>query len=106
MILKNVRGNRVLGISPKKALSALYREIVIYPQRQVVEKDVAIWAKAKDVFRDIRAIVGTPKRFDMADLRIRTCHCYESCAADLASKIVQSLNPLTHRCARYHPRNC
>jgi hypothetical protein len=106
MVLKSVRGKGVSWINPKIALSPFYGEIAIYPQRQLVKEDVAIWAKAKDVFRDIGAIVGTTERFDMAGFRIRSCHCYEPGAADLTSKIVQSLHPFTHRCAAHQSSDC
>src|SRR6267378_5402064 len=99
MVLKRIRRKGVPRINPKKSLSPFYGEIVIYPQRQLIKKNVAIWAKAQDVFWDIRPIVGTTKWFDMAGFRIRACHCYEPCAANLTSKIVQLLYPLTHRCA-------
>jgi hypothetical protein len=60
MVSKRVSGKRVLRINPKKALSPFYGEIVIYPKRQLVKKDAATWAKAKNVFWDIRPIVGRP----------------------------------------------
>jgi hypothetical protein len=103
MVLNSIRGKGVPRISPKKALSPFYGEIVIYPQRQLVKKNVAIWAKAQDIFWDIRPVVGATKWFDMAGFRIRSCHCQEPCAADLTSKIVQSFHPLAHRGAADHP---
>jgi hypothetical protein len=75
MVSKHVRGKRVLRINPKNVLSSFYREIIIYPQRQLIKKNVAIWAKAQDVFWDIRPIVGATKWFDMAGFRIRTSQC-------------------------------
>jgi hypothetical protein len=44
MVLKKVSGNHVLGIDSKRTLSPFYGQIVIYPQSQFVEKDVAIRA--------------------------------------------------------------
>jgi hypothetical protein len=75
MVSKSVRGKPVLRISPKKTLSPYYGEIVIYPQRQLIKKNVAIWAKAKNVFRNIRSVMGPTKWLDMAGFRIRSCHC-------------------------------
>ena len=75
MVLKKVRGNRVLRINAKRTLSSFYGEIVIYPQRQLVEKDVAIRAKAKNVLGDVRSIVGTTEWLDVTGLRISTCQC-------------------------------
>jgi hypothetical protein len=60
----------VLRISAKRTLSPFHGQIVIYPQRQLVEKDVAIRAKAKNVLRDVRSIVGTTKWLDVAGFRI------------------------------------
>jgi len=67
MVLKRVRRKGVPRINPKKSLPFFYGEIVIYPQGQLVEENVAIWAKTKDVFWDIRPIMGTTK-----------CACSES----------------------------
>jgi hypothetical protein len=103
MVPKSIRGKRVLRIHPKNVLSSFYREIIIYPQRQLFKKNVAIWAKAKDVSWDIRPVVGTTKWFDMAGLCVRAGNCCESRAADLAAEVVQSLNPLAHRGAADHP---
>jgi hypothetical protein len=106
MISNSVGRNLMPGINAKETFSPFNRKIVIYPMRQLVKKHVAIRAKAKDVFRDIRPIVGTPEWLEMADFCVRACHCYESCAADLAGKIVQSLYPFTHCCASHNPSDC
>jgi hypothetical protein len=53
MVSKNFRGKPVLRINPKNAISPFYREIIVYPQRQLIKKNVAIRAKAKDIFRHI-----------------------------------------------------
>jgi hypothetical protein len=60
----------VLRIYAKRTLSPFNGQIVIYPQRQLVEKDVAIRARAKNVLRDVRSIVGTTKWLDVAGFRI------------------------------------
>jgi hypothetical protein len=106
MVLKKVRRNCVLRNNAKKPILPRYEVIVIYPQRQLVEKDVAIRAKAKNVLRDIRPVVGATEWLDVTGFRIRACRCYESCAADLADKIVQPLHPLTYRCATDDSSDC
>jgi hypothetical protein len=83
------------GINAKETFSPFNRKIVIDPQCQLIEKHMAIRTKAKDVFRDIRPIVGAPKRLNVADFCIRACHCYQLYATDLAGRIVQSLHPFT-----------
>jgi hypothetical protein len=47
MVSKRVSGKQVLRINPKKSLSPFYGEIIVYPHRQLIKKNVAIWAKAK-----------------------------------------------------------
>jgi hypothetical protein len=50
VVLKSVRGKGVLRINPKKAISPFNGEIVI-PKRQLVKKDMAVWAKGKNKLR-------------------------------------------------------
>jgi hypothetical protein len=76
MILKKVRGNLVDRMNTKPVICPSYREILIYPERQLVQKHVTIRAKAQDVFCDIRPIMGTPKGLDVAAFCIRACHRY------------------------------
>jgi hypothetical protein len=73
VVFEKVRGNRVLRINAKRTFSPLYGQIVIYPQCQLIKQNVAIRAKAKNVSRDVRSIVGTTKRFDMAGLCVPAC---------------------------------
>ena len=60
----------MLGIDSKRTLLTLYRQIVIYPQSQLVEKDVTIRAQAKNVLRDVRPVVGTTEWLYMACFRV------------------------------------
>jgi hypothetical protein len=62
--------------------------IVVDPHRQLVKKNVAVWAKAKRVLRGIRSIVRAAEWLDVTGFRICACRCHESRAADLAGKIV------------------
>jgi hypothetical protein len=70
VVLKKIGRNRVLGINSKRTLSPFYGQIVIYPHGQLVEKDVAIRAKAKNVLRDVWPIVGTTERLDMTGFSV------------------------------------
>ena len=74
----------MLRINSKEPIAPPEQVIVVYPQRQLVEKDMAIRAKTKNVLRDIRAVVGATEWLDVTDFRIRACRCYESGAANLA----------------------
>jgi transposase len=56
---------------------------------------MAIWARAKNVQRDVGPVVGTTKRLDLTHFSTCTCGCYKSCTADLAGKIVQPLDPVS-----------
>jgi hypothetical protein len=55
-------------INAKKSIAPADSVIVIYAQRQLVEKDMAIRAQTKNVLRDIRAVVGATEWFDVTDL--------------------------------------
>jgi len=66
---------------------------------------MAIWAKAKNVLRNVWPIVWTTKRLDVTRFSICARGCYESCTADLAGKIVQSLDPVTNQRAPRYPRS-
>jgi hypothetical protein len=63
-------------MNTKTVIYPFYREIFIYPKRQLIQKHVTIRAKAKNVFCDIRPVMGTPKGLDVAAFCIRACHCY------------------------------
>jgi hypothetical protein len=65
----------VLGINSKWTLTPLYGQIIIYPQSQFVEKDVAIRAKAKNVLGDVRSIVRTTERLNMTGFRVSAGRC-------------------------------
>jgi hypothetical protein len=60
----------VLWINAKKSIAPPEPVIVIYPQRQLVEKDMTIRAKTKNVLRNIRAVVGATERLDVTDFRV------------------------------------
>jgi hypothetical protein len=60
MVLNSIRGKGVPRISPKKVISPFYGEIVIYPQRQLIKKNVAIWAKAQDISGTSGPLWGLP----------------------------------------------
>ena len=74
----------MLRINSKEPIAAPEQAIVVYPQRQLVEKDMTIRAQTKNVLRDIRAVVGATEWLDVTNFRIRACRCYESGAANLA----------------------
>ena len=93
-------------INSKKSIASPEQVIVVYPQRQLIEKDMAIRAKTKNVLRDIRAIVRATERLDMTNFRIRACRCYEPGAADLAGRVVQLLYPVAYRRAAHDPSDC
>jgi hypothetical protein len=67
----------VLWISAKKSIAAPEPVIVIYPQRQLIEKDMAIRTKTKNVPRDIRAVVGATQWRDVTDFRVGARRHYE-----------------------------
>jgi hypothetical protein len=75
MVLKRVTGDRVLRINPKRTFLSLYGQIFIYPQCQLIEKDVAIRAEAKNIFRDVGAIVGTTEWLDVTGFRVSAGRC-------------------------------
>jgi hypothetical protein len=96
----------VRWINSKKSIAPPEQVIVVYPQRQLVEKDMAIRAQTKNVLRDIRAVVGATEWLNVTDFRIRACRCYESGAADLAGRVVQLLHPVAYRRAANDPSDC
>jgi hypothetical protein len=57
----------VLWISAKKSIAAPEPVIVIYPQRQLVEKDMTIRAKTKNVLRYTRAVVRATEWLDVTN---------------------------------------
>ncbi len=67
---------------------------------------MAIRAEAKNILRDIWPVVRTTEWLDVASFRICTCRCYESCAADLAGKIVQPLHPFAYLGVAHSARDC
>ena len=66
-------------INSKKSIAPTDPVIVIYAQRQLVEKDMAIRAQTKNVLRDIRAVVRATEWLDVTDFRVRTRTLPPSC---------------------------
>ena len=96
----------MLRINSKKPIAPPEPVIVIYKKRELVEKDMAIRAKTKNVLRNIRAVVRATEWLDVTDFRVRACRCYKSGAADLASKVVQLLHPVAYCRAANDPSDC
>ena len=78
----------MLRVNSKKPIASDELMIVSYPQRILIQEDMAVRAKTKNVLWDIRAIVRTTEWLNMTDFRISACRCLEPSAADLARKIV------------------
>ena len=93
-------------MNSKKPIAPPEQAIVVYPQRQLVEKDMAIRAQTKNVLRDIRAVVGPTEWLNVTDFRVRARRRYESGAAYLAGKIVELLHPVAYRRAAHDPSDC
>jgi hypothetical protein len=106
MVLQKGRGNRVLRHNMKIPFSPLYRQIVIDPQASSSSETWQIWAKAKNVLRDVGPVVGTTKRLDVTRFSICARGSYESCTAHVAGKIggpSKAESPYTVNVARRRP---
>jgi hypothetical protein len=79
---------------------------VIYPQRILVQEDMAIRAKTENILRNVRAIVAATEWPNMTGFRISACRSLESNAADLAREVVQFLDPVAHLRAADNPIDC
>jgi hypothetical protein len=96
----------VLRVNSKKPIASDELFIVSYPQRILIQEDMAIRAETKNVLRDIRTVMRAAERLDVTYFRIRTCRCYKSGATDLAGKVIQLLHPVAYRRAAHDPSDC
>ena len=73
-------------MNSEKPIAPPEQAIVVYPQRQLVKKDMAIRAQTKNVLRDIRTAVGPTEWLNVTDFRVGARRRYESGAAYWAGK--------------------
>ena len=93
-------------MNSKQAIAPSEQAIVVYPERQLVKKDMAIRAQTKNVLRDIRTAVGPTEWLNVTDFRVGARRRYESGAAYLAGEIVELLHPVAYHRAAHDPSDC
>jgi len=71
--------------------------VLRYRYDALVQSHVVIWAKAKNIAGLIGAIVRPPYRSQVRSLGVWSSRGFDHLVADLASKVVQPLNPLRDR---------
>lgn len=81
-------------------------EVIIYFEGVLIEKNVAICAKAQNVFQSIRTAVWLPQRTDMTALGVCSRGCIQAFTTDLTSGVVESLDFVADRRASDNSGSC